>query len=380
MAKYLISCGGTGGHLSPGISVADELATLGHQCKLIISHKQVDSRLIEKYHHLEYVKSPGVAFSWNPLRLPIFLWQEIRALTFAYKLLRSEKPDVVIGFGGFITLAVGLWAFFLRIPLALHEANRKPGRAIRVLARLATRVYLPPGVRMRGVSSRVIRNFGYPVRAEIQQMPSAKARQKLGLPNHGKVLLVLGGSQGALTLNRWVTRVFEHLGRENIHVYCVTGLGKGTQGTIEVRPDNGSDVSKAIFVDFCEEMRTPLNAADIVIARAGAGSIAEFIRCRLPSILVPYPHASDNHQLENARYMERQGASVIVEETRLETLTYEVLDLIYNDWLIERFRHNLDRLNQGDDLARIVKDLDKLAQPATRRLPANHDNPAPSHA
>lgn len=378
MAHFVISCGGTGGHLAPGISLAQGLETKGHTCKLIISRRDVDSRLIRKYSQLDYVRAPGVAFSWNPFKMVLFVVREFHALGFALYLLRREKPDALIGFGGYLTVAFALVAFVLGIPIVLHEANRKPGRAIRSISALARRIYLPSGVRLNRVRRDVRRECGFPVRKEIHRVPADYARRALGLPLAGKVLVVLGGSQGASALNQWVTDHFDRLGKEGISVYCITGLRKGGSGSVEMTSRDNRQKVQAIFVDFCDDMSTVLSAADLVVGRAGAGTIAELVRCQIPAVLVPFPHAADNHQLANARYIEQQGAGIVVEQREMEKLTDEVCELIFNDWLLERFRKNLASINRGDALEFIVSDLEGLvyggdeAKDKAEHLSANH--------
>jgi len=274
--------------------------------------------------------------------------------------MRKEKPDAVIGFGGFLTTPVVAAAALLRIPVALHEANRRPGRAIRLMAFLATRVYLPQGVRMRTLRQSVTRYFGFPVRKEIQRIPKDQARHQLGLPVEGKTLLVLGGSQGAERLNRWVQENFEHLGMHGINVFCVTGMGKGGHGTLEIKSKTTGRVTRAVFVDFCDDMKVALSCADVVVARAGAGSIAEFMRCGLPSVLVPFPYSADNHQAENARFVEQLGAGLVVDEKRIDELSKEVVELLFNEWLLERMRKNLKRFQNAKDLDKIIADLESI--------------------
>jgi len=360
MSNFVISCGGTGGHLAPGIAVAQALQDKGHQCRLIISTKDVDSRLVRNYPQLQYAKSPGIGFSLSPLRFIRFNYEQARGLAFTIKLLRDFKADAVIGFGGFLTIGAVFAAFLTGVPVVLHEANRKAGRAIRMMAGFARRIYLPPGVSIKGLPRRIVSHCGYPIRKDIQPVPQDEARARLGIDVPGKLLLVFGGSQGASSLNQWVTQHFDALAKENISVFCVTGLNKEAAGTIEQRTPDGQ-IAKAIFSPFVDQMSDVLSAADLVVARAGAGSIAEFARCRLPSILVPYPYAADDHQLANARFLEQQGGAVVVPESELDRLLGEVIELIFNDWLIRRLRENLERLDRENPVENIIQDVEAVA-------------------
>ena len=361
MSAFVISCGGTGGHLSPGISLARELTARGHRCLLIVSKKQVDSRLVANHPELEFVRAPGAGFSMHPWRFIKFAIQQAGSIIFSFRLLLKNRPDTVLAFGGFLTLGVALASFVLGCPFVLHEANRKPGRATRLLRRLADRIYLPDGIPLAGVNPMVIKYAGYPLREDIRLVPSEEARKKLGLDIRGKLLVVIGGSQGALSLNKWVRENVDNLGTAGINVYCVTGLNKGSAGVTEYPAGNGQ-VVKIFFTDFTDQMGDVLCSADLVVSRAGAGIIAELAHCHVPSILVPYPYATNNHQEANSRFLEQQGGCVVVEQSRIDSLFAEVNDLIFNDWLLEKFNRNLQRLERRNSAESIADDLEEISR------------------
>lgn len=360
MSRFLVSCGGTGGHLSPGIALAEGLTARGHSATLLISQKKVDARLIEKYPHFHFVRMPGTPFSWQPLRLTRCLATQLHAVLFCLNLLRTARPDGIVGFGGFTSAPVILAGWLRGIPVALHESNRVPGLAVRTLGRFARRVYLPPGIRISSIRATATRHMGLPVRREIVRLPAAAARIALGLEANQRVLAILGGSQGATSLNDWARRELPTLAAEGVQVYCVTGLGKGAAETLTLHARNGATV-KAIFTPFTDRVAQLLSAADLVISRAGAGTLAELIRCETPAILVPYPHAADDHQRANAAFFERQGGGVVVPQTAMHTLHVELLDVIFNDWLLRKFRSNLQRMDRANSLELMLRDLEELS-------------------
>lgn len=376
MSRYIISCGGTGGHLSPGISLAEGLIARGHTVTLLISQKKVDARLIEKYPQFGFLRVPGTGFSWSPLKLVRCVVTQTRGFFFCLKLVRETKPDGIVGFGGFTSAGIAVSGWLRHVPVALHESNRVPGLAIRVLGRLATRVYLPTGIKLPGVPAVATRHGGMPVRAEIQRLPTAAARAALGLDSNQKVLVVFGGSQGAGPLNEWVRQKLPLLGAEGVQVYCVTGLDKGgANDSREQRTKTGAPI-RAVFSPFCDQVAELLSAADLVVSRAGAGTIAELIRCETPAILVPYPQAADDHQRANAAFFERQGGGLVVEQAFIATLHAEVLDTIFNDWLLRKFRGNLQRMDRANSLELMLDDLDELVTPP----PVTPAAPLPSAA
>lgn len=361
MSKFVIACGGTGGHLAPGIALAEKLKERGHESLLLISEKQVDSALVKKYSYLRFSKIPGRAFSGGLFNRIRFLNSLLFSIFHSRKVLQVEAPDAVILFGGFLSLGLGLAARFAKVTVVLHEANCVPGRATRLLKRIACRIYLPEGVRLESVEPGCVRYLGYPVRAEIKHILKAEAWQKLGIEVPRKLLVVIGGSQGAMALNEWAIKNFTKMAQLGISVYCVTGLGNKSRD--EIREANAEGVvSMACMVPFSDQMGDVVSAADLVISRAGAGAIAEIIRCRAPSILVPYPYAADDHQQANARAHEQHGAGMLLDESDLDQLWPEVEALMFNDWLLAKFKSNLERLDRFDSSERIACDLELLVQ------------------
>ena len=361
MSRILIACGGTGGHLAPGIAVAEILQERGHDCLLLISEKQVDSALVQKYGHLSFRKMPGRAFTGGLVARSAFFVLLLSGIRHARKLIREESPDLILLFGGFLSVALGLVGRLSKVPVVLHEANAVPGRAVRLMKHLANRIYLPDGLRLKGIEPARIRYFGYPVRREIKHILKADARKKLGIDVPQKLLVVIGGSQGAQALNDWVVQHFGQMAERGISVYCVTGMAKSTGGSVHESTGSGFDCS-ATMVPFSDRMGEVISAADLVISRAGAGSIAEIIRCRAPSILIPYPYAADDHQWGNARRLEQHGAGLVISQNKLGQLWAEVEELMFNDWLLAKFKSNLERLDRFESSERIATDLEELCE------------------
>lgn len=313
---FVLACGGTGGHLAPGIAVAEALQARGHNCWLVVSEKVVDTRLLQKYPHLQFVKLPGVRFSLKPFAFCRFLWHQSRGFLATLRWMRQVRPDAVVGFGGFTCVNIFLVGLLLGCRRFLHEANHVPGRVTRLFSPILHKIYLPNGVSLNGRCR--LTPMGYPLRAEMRPVPKDEARRELNMPEDGKLLLVVGGSQGASKLNTWVEQFGPALLREGVSVLCIAGL---KQPCVEIFMDaSGAQLKKVPFMDT---MATAFSAADVVVARAGAGTIAECLHFRVPTILVPYPYAADNHQLANARAAEKYGCCVISED-KLEQLHPEV--------------------------------------------------------
>lgn len=360
MSRFLISCGGTGGHLAPGIALAEELQRRGHTVRLLISRKQVDARLAEKYPQLEFEAVASAGLEGGLLGVVRFGLGQLRALVASWRRVRRERPAAVIGFGGFTSVGPAVAAWLLGIPVVLHEANRVPGRAVRVLGRIARRVYLPPGVTLRSARRGAVRESGLPVRREFRREPAEQARLALGLLVDRPVVVVLGGSQGASALNTWAHSAAAELAENGVQLYCLTGLGKGAEEVRRLRDREGAEV-RAITVPFSDRMATVLSAADLAVSRAGAGTIAELVRTETPAVLVPYPQAADNHQAANAAVFVREGGGRLVPQDRLVELTAVVRSLVSDPAALAAHRAALRTEQAVDAAAVLANDLESLA-------------------
>lgn len=359
---YLLSCGGTGGHLSPGIAVAEALATRGHRPVLLISHKKVDTRLAAKYPALRFVPIPGTPFGLHPAVLARFLVSQTKGFIAGFRLIGAEKPAAIVGFGGFTTASVILAGALRRIPVFLHESNRVPGKAVRLMSRVARAVYLPPGVGLPGrpAAAKKIRAAGMPVRSEIARLPRSETAARLGLDPSRKILAVFGGSQGATALNDWARRAAPELAALDIQLACVTGLGKGESAFSENPGPLGQPVRSA-WIPFCDDVAGLLSAADLVVARAGAGSLAEFARIGSPAILIPYPQAADDHQRANAAYFAEAGGGLVLDQSEIAKLTPLATGLLLDAARLAACRTALARLDAAPAIDLILADLERSA-------------------
>lgn len=373
MSLFVIACGGTGGHLSPGISLAETLIARGHKVTLLVSRKSIDAKLLEKYPELDFERAPGAGFSKSPAGFLKFVFSQLHAVLYGGMFVARKRPAVFVSFGGFLTFGMAVACRVAGIPVVLHEANRVPGRAVRLLSGVASRVYLPPGVKIGGLPPMAVRHAGFPVRKEIRRVPRRAARDAVGMPREGRMLLILGGSQGAGPLNDWGVKSADRLAAAGVSVLCVTGPGKG-DGSSEDRVSASGEKVRMRSIPFCATMAEALSAADLVVSRAGAGSIAEFTACAVPAVLVPYPFAADNHQDENARFFELRGGGYVVPQPELGRLADEVLRVIADDALLALFRANLERMYGDHDWRMMTGELIALAQPDGGRAVADGES------
>jgi len=356
---FIIACGGTGGHLSPGIALAEELIERGDRCILIISQKKVDQKLCQAYPHISFIQIPGIGFPRQIFRIPKFFFLQLKSFLKSFHLLMTSKAEAVVGFGGFTNAGITIAAFLLKKPCFLHEANQKVGKAIRLLSAFSSRLYIPEGVSYKSILSKRIKHCGFPLRKEIQKINKNIARKELDIPDKSKLIVITGGSQGATVFNKWALDNFETLAIHNINLLCLTGLGHQPQ---TIKKQHKNHITKVMFIPFSHNMNIIYSAADLVISRAGAGTIAELTKCETPSILVPYPHAADNHQLANAIFFEERGGCLVIEQKKMYTLLDETLRLLADTDLLENMRYNLHQLNGRNPTYMLADDLQCCAK------------------
>jgi UDP-N-acetylglucosamine--N-acetylmuramyl-(pentapeptide) pyrophosphoryl-undecaprenol N-acetylglucosamine transferase len=235
-------------------------------------------------------------------------------------LLRRTRPDVVVGFGGYVSIPVGFAARLTSTPLVLHEQNSVPGMANATLSRWADAVGVtyPESVQLLRRPDRA-HVTGNPVRPAVLASTRSAGRERLGLADDAVVLLVFGGSRGARHLNSALVDLRDRLmAIHDLHVVHVAGRAE-YQAVREALEQAGGDAGgRWHLLDYLDDMGLALAAADLVVARAGATSIAEITALGLPAVLVPYPYATDDHQTKNARACVENGAAVLVADSELD--------------------------------------------------------------
>ena len=320
-----IACGGTGGHLFPGLAVAEQLQRRDCSVLLLVSPKEVDRQALPDRPGGATVTLPAVALQEG--NIFSFISGFIKSYYLARRLFQPRPPQAVLAMGGFISaptvLAAPAWPATLTF---LHEANSIPGRANRWLAPWVNQAFVNFPSARRRLWSGTVNPVGMPVRPQFVPMDPASCRMALGLAPERPVLLVTGGSQGATGINELIERAWPLLQQQvpDLQLLHLTGSHDFTRvksvsarwpGAIMVRP-------------FLTEMELALGAATVAVSRAGASSLAELAAMRVPAILIPYPAAADNHQFFNALALVETSAAHMVTQ---KTATPEILgQLIVN--------------------------------------------------
>jgi len=310
----MIMAGGTGGHVFPALAVADYLRAQGVPVVWLGSRRGLESRVVPQ-HEFRLLTVDAAALRGSgwlgwvlaPARILISLAQAMRWML-------QVRPGAVLGMGGFASGAGGVAAWLLRIPLLIHEQNALAGLTNRVLYPLA-RVVMQ-GFPATFPAQAKVRSVGNPVRTEIAGVPAPDLRNA-GQRADCLRILVLGGSQGARALNSIMPAALDLLGA-NAAVRVLHQCGQLHLSATESAYGQCVHQRDVRVVAFIDDMAGAYAQADLVLCRAGALTIAELCAVGIASILVPYPHAADDHQSANARHLAGQGAAVLLPETELD--------------------------------------------------------------
>ena len=316
----MVMAGGTGGHVFPALAVAQELRDRDVAVTWLGTRRGIEAELVPNhkfpinYIDVEGVRGRGIV---KLLKAPFVL---IKAIWQSVNVIRNQKPDVVLGLGGFASGPGGVAARLLGLPLVIHEQNAIAGTTNKLLSNIASRVLEAfPGALPRGEW------VGNPVRREIAALPVSK--QANDRPLH---LLVLGGSLGASAINQQVPAALALLAqgaRPQVRHQC----GKAHQSVTE-KAYSGAGVEASIE-PFITDMAEAYGWADMVICRAGALTVAELTAAGVGALLIPYPHAIDDHQTKNGEWLVGQGAALLIQQS---DLTPEKLAALISEWSGDR--------------------------------------------
>jgi UDP-N-acetylglucosamine--N-acetylmuramyl-(pentapeptide) pyrophosphoryl-undecaprenol N-acetylglucosamine transferase len=304
-----IACGGTGGHLFPGIAVAAELKKRGCEIGLLISPKEIDQQAVKTARDMEVFTLPAVGLqNGNYVSFALSFWKSYRA---ARQIFKRRPPQAVLAMGGFTSAPPVLAARKFGAKTFLHESNTVPGRANSFLARFVDEAFIGFPETAGRIKNPKTSVTGTPVRPQFSEgMDVSNCRTALGLEPGLPTILVVGGSQGASGLNEIILSALPLLASKKWQWLHLTGANDFEK----VKAAYASQKLKAVVKPFLAEMELALSAATVAVSRAGASSLAEIAAVRLPSLLMPFPAAADNHQFFNGLAFEKTGATKLLEQ------------------------------------------------------------------
>lgn len=352
----MITGGGTGGHTSPAVAIFEEIQSRDPQLSVqwVGCKNSVEERVAKAYSiPFRAVPSEG----WpreNRLRRIIFLIKLIFGALRSFVLLLKFRPQVVLGVGGYVSVPLTWAAQRMGIPTVLHEQNKRLGMANRVLAKKCDRLLLSFEGTVGDYPKDNASVVGNPVRSGFSRPPNRDdACEKLGLDASIPVILICGGSQGARRLNEAMEELLQKFSAEEAQFIWMTGP-TAAQAARSLADDSPASVSVYGYID---DMVSACAASTLIVSRAGASSTAEICVLGKPSILVPYPYATDNHQEQNARALEEAGGAVVLldEACTGERLAHEIRTLLENPKKLDDLGENALRIAPKSAVEEIVE-------------------------
>lgn len=341
--QIAIACGGTGGHLFPGLAIADLLESWGHQAILILSEKAIDRQAADRVPH-ECMAFRSLGWQAGQRIRFLLLFPLILMKCMVWMLRR--KPDAILAMGGFTSLAPCLAACLLRKPVFFHESNAIPGRAIRYLSKISRMGFVGFESALQALGPGSFMVSGTPVRRELRSLDRSECCQQLGLDASKPIILITGGSQGAMGVNQQVVQALPEISRRLAEAQFIHLCGMH-EDIEKLRFAYTQAGFKALVFPFLEQMELALGAATVAVGRSGASFIAEIVALGLPTLLIPFPHSADAHQQANAQTMAQSGAAFTIEEAFMTpTLLTDALCQLASD---QQLRHAMaQRLKHFD--------------------------------
>ena len=355
MNRIVLTTGGTGGHIFPALAVAEEITARFPKARILfVGGLRGREGELAATAGLPFAGLPAAGVlgrGWRALGivgwLPRSLWK-------SWSLLRSFRPEAVLGFGGYAGCAMVLAAWTMRIPTAIHEQNRLPGATNRLLGKLVRRVMLsmPDDHHLFDPAKVVV--TGNPLRRAIWEL-----RENPVQANPRRNVLVLGGSQGAWAVNQAVLDSLEGFRDQKISLWHQTGPSDWRR-VMDAYQE--SDFPAAKVEPFIDDMASAYAWADLVVCRAGATTMAELTAMGKPSVLIPFPHATHDHQMFNARRLEQAGAALVMVEgylaqAQLWTVIKDLLDI---PGKLQAMGRSAAELGRPQAAAEVVRELEAL--------------------
>lgn len=355
--NVVIAAGGTGGHIYPGIALAEKLTEKDYKIIWLGSGSKLEKDILAPYgwhYHSVQAKPYRGTGIWKKIILPAYL---LKSFIFSLGYLLRYRPAYLITTGGYVAITSAIAAYCLRIPVHLCEQNAKPGLANRCLAILAKRIFTayPHVFNSRYVGK--VFQIGNPLR---QTLITRSQEQKTTIVGNSLRLLVLGGSQGARVFNEHIPRLLQDV--QNKELISITHIA-GKQGNLKhIQAMYAKNKIQANVKEFIEDISSCYMNVDFVIARAGALTLSELMQFKLPAILVPLPSSADNHQFYNALHHHQRGACWLVDQDKLlqdNYLANLINILLHSDKTITQMKAAADRMQIANVAEKIIETVRK---------------------
>lgn len=337
--KVIIAAAGTGGHINPGIAIANEIKKQEPNSKIIFigTNRGLENDLVPRAgYELKTINAYGFdrTISLQNLRKMYQTWRSIKK---AKKIIKKFKPNVVIGTGGYICVPVGLAAKAQNIPLVIHESNAFPGMAIKMLSSKANKVLVGfEDAKKRLPKAKEVIVTGTPTKVKKMMLTNSK-KQELLKQNRLKeslpIVLCFGGSQGAQSINHSLTQIISQKQNKNYQIVWAAGPSQYEEIKQLLKKEHNLDIEEienVKILPYIYNMEEMLNLVDLVVCRSGAMTITEIANVGKPAIFIPFPFATENHQEYNAKVLESVGAAKIILDKNLtaQTLNEQISKMV----------------------------------------------------
>lgn len=336
--RAIIVAAGTGGHITPGISIANKIKREEPESKIIFigTKNGMENDIVSKEgYEIRHIRAEGLKPGLDLDNIRI-LFNMLFGIGDAKKVIKEFKPDVVIGTGGYVSFPIFKVATKMKIPTLLHESNSIPGKVVKIMAHKVNTIMV--GFKKTKENMKDADNVVYtgtPTKM-LTYVPPINLKEKLGLKNDLPILLITGGSQGAKKLNENVIQVLNKTKDRKYQVIFVTG-----KNNYDYAVQNIKNKENVQIISYAYNMEEYMSVADVIISRAGALSLTEICIMGIPSIIIPFPYSAENHQIYNAQVLKDAGAGeVIIEEDLTIDLLKDTLEkIIYNKELLQDMRN-----------------------------------------
>lgn len=365
--KVIVAAAGTGGHINPGIAIANEIKRNQPNSEIMFigTPRGLENDLVPRSgYKLQTIDSYGISRSFT-LKNIKRLFKTIGSIGSAKKIIKEFKPDIVIGTGGYICIPVCMSASKLDIPYIMHESNVMPGVATKLLAKKATKVLVGfKEARERLPKETRVTVTGTPTKVKeiyISNSEKKSMKEKLGLDAEKPLVLIFGGSQGAETLNKTLIEIIKNKKNKDYSIMCAVGPTQyeKVKETLKESNINIDNLSNVKIVPYIYNMDEAMNLADLLVCRSGAMTVTEIEKIGKPAIFIPFPYAAENHQEYNARVLEKEGAARVIldKELNADILNNMVQELIGNDNILAKMGKNAKKLSIDNVEEKIYKEI-----------------------
>ncbi len=366
--KVILAGGKTGGHVFPAIAMAKEFKKRFAESKVVFvgTKDGLESKIVPTHGlKLIFIQARGLKRKVSPvnLMLPYYV---LKSLYQSLRILNEERPDLVVGTGGYVSFPVVFCAGLKNVPTLIQEQNSYPGVTTRLLALIVDRVCLSYLSSIKYfLTKRKLTVIGNPVREGIASADRGEALRKFGLDPDKKTIFIFGGSQGAHAINQAVLDSLDSLS-ENWQLLWQTGESDFVSVSERVKEKR---IKCAVF-PFIEDMSSAYAASHILVSRAGALTLAEITPCGKPSVLIPFPFATADHQRYNAEVLQKEGAAQIILQRDLtgEILTQRLFSLFSDEKRLKIMAGQSRRMGKPEAVSHLVDEMEGLLKKCSRRL------------